>query len=80
MNAWDFRSAYGLPSPGFTLRIVTRDSVGSNAAVIGDSVGESSKDEFTTITNGMFPSLTVAGSSPRLHRHRVGSRSPPDFR
>jgi peptidoglycan hydrolase-like protein with peptidoglycan-binding domain len=57
--AWDFRGSHGLPSPGFEVRVVTRDSLGTNVALIGDSVGESAKDEFTTLTDGMFSTLTV---------------------
>jgi peptidoglycan hydrolase-like protein with peptidoglycan-binding domain len=57
--AWEFRGSHGLPSPGFEVRVVTRDSLGTNVAVIGDSVGESAKDEFTTLTDGMFASLTI---------------------
>ncbi|HSP30048.1 MAG TPA: hypothetical protein VLN74_15965, partial [Ilumatobacteraceae bacterium] len=57
--AWDFRGAHGLPSPGFEVNVITRDSVGTNVAVIGDSVGESAKDEFVTLTDGTFASLTV---------------------
>jgi hypothetical protein len=57
--AWDFRGSNGLPSPGFTVRVVTRDSLGTNAALIGDSVGESAKDEFTTLTDGTFASLRI---------------------
>jgi peptidoglycan hydrolase-like protein with peptidoglycan-binding domain len=59
MNAWDFRRDHGLPSPGFTVRVVTRDSLGTNAALIGDSVGESAKSEFTTLTDGTFASLSI---------------------
>ena len=57
--AWDFRGAQGLPSPGFEVRVITRDTVGTTAALIGDSVGESAKGEFVTVTDGMFASLTV---------------------
>jgi peptidoglycan hydrolase-like protein with peptidoglycan-binding domain len=57
--AWDFRGSHGLPSPGFDVRVITRDSVGTNVAVIGDSVGESAKNEFLTLTDGTFGSLTV---------------------
>jgi hypothetical protein len=57
--AWDFRGAYGLPSPGFEVRTVTRDLIGTNVAVIGDSVGESAKDELVTLADGTFASLTV---------------------
>jgi peptidoglycan hydrolase-like protein with peptidoglycan-binding domain len=59
MNAWDFRGENGLPSPGFRVRVVTRDALGTDVAVIGDSVGESAKDEFTTLTDGTFASLAV---------------------
>jgi peptidoglycan hydrolase-like protein with peptidoglycan-binding domain len=57
--AWDFRGSHGFPSPGFDVRVVTRDTLGTNVAVIGDSVGESAKDEFTTLTDGMFASLNI---------------------
>ncbi len=57
--AWDFRGGHGLPSPGFTVRVVTRESLGTNVAVIGDSVGESAKSEFLTLTDATFASLTV---------------------
>ncbi len=57
--AWEFRGSNGFPSPGFDLRVITRDSVGTNVAVIGDSVGESAKNEFLTLTDGTFASLTV---------------------
>ena len=59
MNAWDFRGEQGLLSPGFTVRVVTRDSIGTNVALIGDSVGESAKNEFLTLTDGTFASLGV---------------------
>ena len=59
MNAWDFRRDQGLPSPGFTIRVITRDTLGTNVAMIGDSVGESAKDEFTRVTDGTFASLTL---------------------
>jgi peptidoglycan hydrolase-like protein with peptidoglycan-binding domain len=59
INAWDFRGQQGLLSPGFTVRVVTRDELGTNVAVIGDSVGESAKDEFLTLADGTFASLTV---------------------
>lgn len=57
--AWTFRGTHGLPSPGFDVRVITRDSVGTNVAVIGDSVGESARNEFLTLTDGTFASLTV---------------------
>jgi peptidoglycan hydrolase-like protein with peptidoglycan-binding domain len=58
LNAWDFRGANGLPSPGFTIRVVTRDSTDDRVAFVGDSVGESSRNEFVSLTDGMFSSLT----------------------
>lgn len=57
--AWDFRRAHGLLSPGFELRLVRRDAVDEKVAVIGDSVGESAKNELVTLTDGTFTSLTV---------------------
>ena len=62
-QAWDFRGANGLPSPGFTVRIVTRDTVSSSVALIGDSVGNSiagaSSSEFRTLADGTFSSLSI---------------------
>ena len=58
INAWDFRRQQGLLSPGFTVRVVTRDSIPANVAFIGDSVGESAGTEFRTLTDGTFASLT----------------------
>lgn len=59
MNAWDFRGAQGLPSPGFTVRVVTRDSVAANVALIGDSVGDSARNELVRLTDGTFSSLSI---------------------
>jgi hypothetical protein len=56
--AWDFRGANGLPSPGFTLRTVTRDTRPTSVAMIGDSVGNSiagsSTSELRTLVDGTF--------------------------
>ena len=45
-------------SPGFTLRTVTRNTVGSSVALIGDSVGNSiagpATSEYRTLTDGSF--------------------------
>ena len=57
--AWEFRGAHGLPSPGFEVRVVARDPIGTNVALIGDSVGESAKNEFVSLTDGLFGSLTI---------------------
>ena len=63
IDAWTFRGTYGLPSPGFTIRVITRDTVGSSVALIGDSVGNSiagaSTSEFRTLTDGTFPALRI---------------------
>ncbi len=63
INAWDFRGQQGLLSPGFTVRVVTRDSVPANVALIGDSVANSiagtATSEFRTLTDGTFTSLAV---------------------
>ncbi len=61
--AWDFRGTQGFPSPGFTVRVVTRDSVTSSVALIGDSVGNSiagaATSEFRILADGTFPALTI---------------------
>ena len=61
-DAWDFRNAYGLKSPGFTITPITRGSGGA-VALIGDSVGNSiagsSTSEFRTITDGTFRDLHI---------------------
>jgi peptidoglycan hydrolase-like amidase len=56
-----FRSAYGLPSHGFTVRAVTRGVVASNSMrMIGDSVGlsmtETSTSELRALLDGVFTS------------------------
>ena len=62
-QAWDFRGANALPSPGFTVRVITRDTVSSSVALIGDSVGNSiagsTTSEFRILSDGTFPSLRV---------------------
>jgi len=61
--AWDFRGTQGFPSPGFTVRVITRDSVTSSVAMIGDSVGNSvagaTTSEFRILTDGTFPALSI---------------------
>jgi hypothetical protein len=58
--AWDFRGSNGLPSPGFTLRTVTRDTRPTSMAMIGNSVGNSiagsSTSELRTLVDGTFAS------------------------
>lgn len=59
-QAWDFRGDFGLPSPGFTVRAITRDTTQTTFAMIGDSVGNgiagTPTGEFVTLTDGMFAS------------------------
>ncbi|MGB0112646.1 MAG: SpoIID/LytB domain-containing protein, partial [Ilumatobacteraceae bacterium] len=60
IEAWTFRGTFGLPSPGFTIRVITRDTTTKTFGMIGDSVGNgiagSFAGEFVTLTDGMFPS------------------------
>jgi peptidoglycan hydrolase-like protein with peptidoglycan-binding domain len=58
-DAWDFRRTHGLRSPGFTVRVVTRSTVGGSVAFVGDSVGNSVAGELRTVTDGTFSSLTI---------------------
>ena len=57
-QAWDFRGTYGLPSPGFTVRVVTRNSTNATMAYIGDSIGVgvagTANDPLRTVTDGTF--------------------------
>ncbi|MBV1894672.1 MAG: peptidoglycan-binding protein, partial [Ilumatobacteraceae bacterium] len=63
MQAWDFRGAHALPSPGFTVRVITEDSVGGSFAMIGDSIGSgiagASNSEFRILTDGTFASSQI---------------------
>lgn len=54
-----FRSAFGLPSPGFTVRPITRDAVlPRRLALVGDSIGvsvtESGTAELPALLEGVF--------------------------
>jgi peptidoglycan hydrolase-like amidase len=54
VDAWSFRGAYGLPSPGYTVRAITRDVVSNDSfALIGDSVGAS----VTSVSGAPLPVL-----------------------
>jgi peptidoglycan hydrolase-like amidase len=63
MQAWDFRGAHGLPSPGFTVRVITEDTTGRSFGMVGDSIGygiaNSATSEFRTLTDGTFASTTI---------------------
>jgi peptidoglycan hydrolase-like amidase len=69
MNAWDFRGAFGLPSPGFTVGVVTRGSTNSSMAYIGDSIGVgiagAANSPFRTLTDGTFNSATFDSTEGR---------------
>jgi peptidoglycan hydrolase-like amidase len=59
ISGWNFRGTHGLPSPGFTIRAVTRDVVGFNSmALIGDVVGlsvsETPNAELPALLDGVF--------------------------
>lgn len=61
-QAWDFRNAEGLKSPGFTVRVVTEDTTNKKMALIGDSVGNSiahTDGEFRSVTDGTYSSQTI---------------------
>ena len=62
-TAWDFRNAFGLPSPGFELIPITRGvATSARLSFIGDSVGVSVADndasELRVLLDGVFGSAT----------------------
>jgi hypothetical protein len=63
MQAWDFRGAHGLPSPGFTVKVITEDTTGSSFGIIGDSVANgiagNSSSEFRILIDGTFDSSHI---------------------
>ena len=64
MNSWDFRNAFNLPSPGFTVRVVREISTPTRFGFIGDSVGSSvasaSTSEFRSVIDGSFVSPAIS--------------------
>lgn len=62
-QAWDFRNANGLRSPGFTVEVITRDTTSTSFGLIGDSVGNSiagsTGSEFRRLTDGTFVSADI---------------------
>ncbi|MEL6890366.1 MAG: SpoIID/LytB domain-containing protein [Actinomycetota bacterium] len=62
-QAWDFRGAYGLRSPGFRIRPITRSNTNFDMAFIGDSVGNSiagsDDSELRRLTDGTFASQRI---------------------
>ncbi|HZB39452.1 MAG TPA: SpoIID/LytB domain-containing protein, partial [Ilumatobacter sp.] len=62
-SAWDFRNAFGLPSPGFELLPITRGvATSTGLSFIGDSVGVSIADndasELRVLLEGVFGTAT----------------------
>jgi peptidoglycan hydrolase-like protein with peptidoglycan-binding domain len=62
-QAWDVRRTHDFPSPGFTVRVIRQDTVASDLALIGDSVGNSiagsPSSELRTLLDGTVPTLRV---------------------
>jgi len=62
IDAWTFRRAFGLPSPGFTVRVITEDTTAKKVAFIGDSVGrgvtQAGTSELRALTDGTFASIS----------------------
>jgi peptidoglycan hydrolase-like amidase/putative cell wall-binding protein len=70
-TGWEFRGDFSLPSPGFTIRTVTRDVVLANSlAVIGDSVLEG-----ITAPGGPLPSLLNGVYTPIRYDAVSGRRT-----
>lgn len=62
-QAWDFRNANGLRSPGFTVEVITESTTNIRFGMIGDSVGNSiahdGASEFRRVTDGTFVSTDI---------------------
>lgn len=69
MNSWDFRNAFNLPSPGFTVRIVREIASPIRFGFIGDSVGSSiasaSTSAFRSVIDGTFTSPVINAADSR---------------
>jgi peptidoglycan hydrolase-like amidase len=70
VGGWSFRTAFGLPSPGFVIRAITRDVVSANTIrMIGDFVGlsmtETSTSELPAVLDGVFRSAAYDSVSNR---------------
>ena len=74
-QAWDFRGANGLPSPGFTVRVVTRNTSSASMAFIGDSIGVGVAGSDTTplriLTDGTFASSSFDSAVSRRTNGRA---------
>lgn len=67
-QAWDFKRAYGLRSPGFTVRVIRESTTGTSMAFIGDSVGNgvtNSAGEFRQVTDGTYASQILDATDSR---------------
>ncbi len=67
-QAWDFKSAYGLRSPGFTVRVIRESTTNKSMAFIGDSVGNgvtNSTGEFRQVTDGTYASQIFDATDSR---------------
>jgi hypothetical protein len=69
-SALDFRSSYGLPSHGFTIRAIRRDVASSNSMrFIGDSVGlsmsEGTTSELPALLDGVFTTALYDAATNR---------------
>lgn len=62
-QAWDFRGAFNLPSPGFTVRVIRESTTTNSFGMVGDSVGQSIASaglaEFDRLIDGTFTSATI---------------------
>ncbi|WP_040493823.1 SpoIID/LytB domain-containing protein, partial [Ilumatobacter nonamiensis] len=61
-QAWDVKGQLGLPSPGFTVRVIRENTTSTSVGFIGDSVGygvTASNGEFSRVTDGTFSPQTL---------------------
>jgi len=66
LDASDFARHRVWPSARFSVRVVAREPVARTIAYVGDSVGESAKNELVTLTDGMFSAFTIDTLSGRF--------------
>ncbi len=78
-SAWNFRNAFGLPSPGFVLTPITRDvSTGGRFAFIGDSVGVSVAGQDTSELRVLLDGVFGAATYDAIGSRRTQGGSIPD--
>ena len=66
LDAGDFAQTWLWPSERFSVRVIARESTARTVAYIGDSVGESAKNELVTLTDAMFSAFTIETLSGRF--------------